>query len=59
METNQSVEELLKEFYERGGKIDQFYLNNNSRRTGQTLVYLNGWYSGKNVREAITKAFAG
>jgi len=55
---NESVEQLLAKFFKQGGKIDDYYLRND-RRSKHTLVHLNGWFSGKNIRDAITKAFAG
>jgi hypothetical protein len=39
----------------KGGRIDKYYLRDwNKNKT--TLVYLNGWFKGKNIREAIMKA---
>ena len=51
-----SLNELIKSFLQKGGKIDKYYLRdiNRSRRT---LVHLNGWFSGQNMRSAIMKAF--
>jgi hypothetical protein len=51
-----SLNELIRSFIKKGGKIDRYYLRdiNRSRRT---LVHLNGWFSGQNVRTAIMKAF--
>ncbi|MBI2009781.1 MAG: hypothetical protein HYS86_01245 [Candidatus Chisholmbacteria bacterium] len=54
----ETIEELLARFLKSGGKIDKYYLRRD-KQTKQTLVHLNGWFSGKNIREAITKAFAG
>lgn len=50
-----TLEELVSLFRERGGKINNFYLHS-SVRTKRTLVHLNGWHSGINMREAIIKA---
>lgn len=52
-----TLEDLINQFLKQGGKINSYYLQN-SLRSKQTLVYLNGWFSGKNIRDAITKAFA-
>lgn len=52
------LREMTDKFYKLGGKINRYYLQNNLS-SRQTLVYLNGWYSGQNIREAITKALAG
>ena len=53
-----TVEEMVAEFLKMGGTIDSYYLRD-IKRGKRTLVHLNGWYSGHNIREAITKAFAG
>jgi hypothetical protein len=53
----ESIEELVERFVKLGGKIDGYYLRRD-RRSMRTLVHLNGWFSGKNVREAITRALA-
>jgi len=47
---------LIEKFFQKGGKIDRYYLRdiNYGKRT---LVYLNGWFSGQNIRAAIMKAF--
>ena len=60
METmvEEKIDVLLAKFLDRGGKIDKYYLSPH-RVSRQVLVNLNGWFSGKTVREAITKAFAG
>lgn len=55
---NETVEELVERFLARGGKIDKSYLSPNVT-TRRALVNLNGWFGGKNLREAITRAFAG
>ncbi|OGM30143.1 hypothetical protein A2630_02910 [Candidatus Woesebacteria bacterium RIFCSPHIGHO2_01_FULL_44_10] len=50
------IETLIERFLRRGGKIDRYYLRDLTK-SKRTLVYLKGWYSGTNIREAITKAF--
>lgn len=52
-----NLNELVARFVKRGGKINRFYLSN-PLRCKQTLVYLNGWFSGKNVKDAIEKALS-
>lgn len=52
---NYSIDDLLNTFFKRGGKIDKYYLQDWNRNK-RTLVYLNGWYSGKNIRAALMKA---
>lgn len=49
---------LMERFLSKGGKIDKYYLSP-YRMSKQVLVNLNGWFSGKTVREAITNAFSG
>ena len=49
---------LMGRFLELGGKIDKYYLRKD-RMSKQVLVNLNGWFTGKNVQDAITKAIAG
>lgn len=56
--TEESISLLIENFQHLGGTIDQYYLRKD-RMCKQTLVNLNGWFSGKNVRDAITKAIAG
>jgi hypothetical protein len=52
-----SLTELVDRFVKKGGKVNRFYLSN-PLHCKQTLVYLNGWFSGKNVKEAIEKALS-
>ena len=51
----QTIEDLLAQFRQAGGTIDRYYLRTD-RSSKKTLVNLNGWYSGKNIREAVTRA---
>jgi len=37
------------------GHIDKYYLQGWNKNK-HTIVYLNGWFGGKNLREAILKA---
>lgn len=39
----------------KGGKVDRFYLRDLNKNK-KALVYLNGWITGKNIREALEKA---
>ena len=55
--TKYTMDELIVTFFEKGGRINKFYLR--KRRNGPTLVYLNGWYRGRNISDAILRAFAG
>lgn len=57
IEHKPSIEELITLLQNSGGRIHEYYLRNN-RTSKQTLVYLNGWHSGANIREAITKALS-
>jgi hypothetical protein len=55
---NVAIDELIKKFLKRGGHINRYYLQN-STRNKRSLVYLNGWFGGQNIREAIQKALGG
>lgn len=44
-------------FLTKGGRIDKYYLQENNR-SRHTILYLNGWFGGKNVKEALLKALA-
>jgi len=49
------LDELIQTFLKRGGRIDKYYLRDWNRNKHAT-VYLGGWFGGKNIREALTKA---
>jgi hypothetical protein len=51
------IEDLVDEFLDRGGKINKCYLSDLGR-SRPALVYMKGWYSGSNLRTAITRALA-
>jgi len=51
-----TTENLIAIFLEKGGRINNFYLQKIKRNP--SLVHLNGWFSGRNIREAILKALA-
>ena len=53
--TKSSINDLVDAFLKRGGRIDKHYLFEWNRNK-HALVYLKGWFAGKNIREAITKA---
>lgn len=57
MNKNASVDELIAIFLKKGGHIDEYYLQEWNRNKHTTL-HLNGWFSGKNMREALLKALA-
>ncbi len=48
---------LVTNFLKAGGRINKYYLSRPNK--GPSLVYLNGWYSGQNIADAIAKAYAG
>ena len=50
-----SETDLINKFIEKGGKVNKYYLHKWNRNK-RTLVYLHGWFSGRNFREAILKA---
>ena len=47
----------MAEFLQRGGRIDNYYLQA-SNQNKHTLLYLKGWFGGKNIRETLLKALA-
>jgi hypothetical protein len=47
---------LVVKFFDEGGKINKYYLQN--PRKNPVLVYLNGWYRGKNISDAISRALS-
>jgi len=46
---------LIKVFQKKGGRVDKYYLCNWNKNK-HAVVYLKGWFGGKNIREAIMKA---
>jgi len=55
--TKDTIDNLIVAFLEKGGRINKFYLQKKKRNP--SLVYLNGWFRGRNIREAISRALAG
>ncbi len=53
--TRFSVDELITVLLEKGGRIDKYYLRTWNKNK-HTICYLNGWFAGKNIREALLKA---
>jgi hypothetical protein len=51
-----TTDHLITTFLEKGGRIDKFYLQ--KKKKNPSLVYLNGWFRGRNIREAILRALA-
>jgi hypothetical protein len=39
----------------KGGHVDKYYLREWNKNK-HAIVFLNGWFSGKNIREALLKA---
>jgi hypothetical protein len=54
---NCPVEKLVAELVGKGGRVDKYYLQGWNKNK-HALVFLNGWFSGKNIREALVKALA-
>ena len=50
-----SIDELVSIFLKRGGHIDKYYLQDWNRNK-HAVIYLKGWFGGKNIREALLKA---
>ena len=44
-------------FLDKGGSINKYYLRDWNKNKHAT-IYLNGWFGGKNIREALLKALA-
>ena len=55
MNANPTLPELLGTLSKRGGRINRYYLRGLNKNK-KTLVYLNGWIGGRNIREALLKA---
>ena len=55
--TKSSINDLVKVFLKKGGRVDKYYLFEWNRNK-HAIVFLNGWFSGKNIREALTKALS-
>ena len=53
--TNSSFNQLVESFVKKGGRIDRFYLRDTNRNK-RAVVHLNGWFGGKNIKEALLKA---
>ncbi len=49
------IDKLIDNFLQKGGRIDRYYLRSINRGK-RSLVFLNGWFSGQNIRVAILKA---
>jgi len=56
IENKDTTDNLIAAFFKKGGRINKFYLRN--QRKGPSLVHLNGWYRGRNIRDAILRALA-
>ncbi|MBX4205691.1 hypothetical protein KW795_00665 [Candidatus Microgenomates bacterium] len=54
---NFTIKQLVKLLSQKGGRIDKYYLQDWNKNK-HTLVYLNEWFAGKNVREALVKALS-
>ena len=50
------LEEIIKDFLLKGGKVNKHYLN--SAYKGPSLVFYKRWYRGRNIRDAIKRALA-
>ncbi len=49
------MSELVTAFSNKGGRINRFYLLEPNKNK-HAIVYLDGWFAGKNIREALIKA---
>jgi len=57
MNIKPSTDELISIFLKKGGRIDKYYLQRWNRNK-HTILYLNGWFGGKNIHEALLRALA-
>lgn len=58
IQNNNTLEILIDRLLLKGGRIDKYYLREWNRNK-PAMVYLDGWFRGKNIREAITRALGG
>jgi hypothetical protein len=52
-----SIQELVKTLRVKGGRINKYYLQDWNKNK-HAIVFLHGWFGGKNIREAIMKALS-
>jgi hypothetical protein len=55
--TKSSLSELVKIFLAKGGRVNKYYLCDWNKNK-HAIVFLGGWFGGKNIREALIKALA-
>jgi hypothetical protein len=48
---------LAKTLLKKGGHVNKYYLQE-SNKNKHAVVFLNGWFSGKNIKEALTRALS-
>jgi hypothetical protein len=46
---------MVASVLKKGGTVNKYYLQDWNKNKS-ALVYLNGWFKGKNIREALLKA---
>jgi len=44
-------------FLKQGGHVNEYYLQERNKNK-HAIVFLNSWFSGKNIREALVKALS-
>ncbi|KKR70999.1 MAG: hypothetical protein UU12_C0011G0019, partial [Candidatus Woesebacteria bacterium GW2011_GWA2_40_7b] len=49
------IQELVNLLRGKGGRINKYYLQDWNKNK-HAIVFLNGWFGGKNIREALLKA---
>jgi hypothetical protein len=54
---NFSIKELVENVLKRGGHVNKYYLQE-CNKNKHAVVFLKDWFSGKNIREALTKALS-
>jgi hypothetical protein len=52
-----TIPQIITLFIKKGGTVNKYYLQEWNKNKS-CLVYLNGWYKGKNIKEAMIKAMS-
>ena len=55
--TNPSLNKLVEALLKRGGHVNKYYLTDLNKNK-HAVVFLDSWFGGKNIREALIKALA-
>jgi len=55
MNTTPTLHNLVTTLLKRGGHVNKYYLSDLNKNK-HAVVFLKGWFGGRNIREALTKA---